>query len=400
MPHTPAAEADTIDAETLEDATGFVLDRIDANLDAFGSSRFPGPASDESLQYPVKDAPTGWTPSFWTGLLWLADYHDGGDRYRATAREHHDAFRARLSPDGAGDQAEGVLTHDLGFLYTLAAWANFDRTGDEAARQTALLAADRLADRFHPAPGIIQAWDDHRPGMAAPDDGDYGGVIIDTMMNLPLLYRASAATGYDRYREIAASHAERTADHLVRDDGSTAHGFKFDVETGEPGAERTHQGYADDSCWSRGQAWALYGFALSYRHTGTERFLDTAREVAEYYVDHLPDDLVPPWDFQADEDPELRDTSAGAIAACGLFELASHLPPADPDRERYERIGVETLGSLAASYTTEGTDSNGILDEGACRWPDEVEQCTIWGDYFYVEGLIGATTDWLPFWCR
>jgi unsaturated chondroitin disaccharide hydrolase len=381
--------------ESVHSATVFVRDRIDQMLGRAGEDRYPRGASGQDLRYDTKDDPTGWTPSFWTGLLWLADaVWNDTDRYRSAALSHLEPFRDRLERDDA------VLTHDLGFLYTLSAWAQYDRTGDERARQVALRAADRLTDRYHPTPGIIQAWGDHRSGLADQSTWEYGGTIVDTMLNLPLLYRAGEATAYDRYREIATDHADATATHIVRDDGSTCHGFRFDVATGEPEGERTHQGAADDSCWSRGQAWALYGFPLAYRHSGEERFLETAQSVAEYYLSEVPSDYVPPWDFRAD-DTDIRDTSAAAIAACGFFELAEHLPPAHPDRQRYERTGVETLTSLAQSYTTEGDEADGILAQSAANCnKDQYDQCTLWGDYFYFEGLVRASFDWTPFWCR
>jgi unsaturated chondroitin disaccharide hydrolase len=141
---------------------------------------------------------------------------------------------------------------------------------------------------------------------------------------------------------------------------------------------------------------------LSYRHTGRTAFRDAAQRTAEYYLDNVPADWVPPWDFDAEEGVDDRDSSAAAIAANGFFELSSHLPPSDPDRRRFERAGLATLESLTANYTTEGNeDANGILDEGAYNWNNgDYDQSTIWGDYFYLEGLVRALEDWTPWWAR
>jgi unsaturated chondroitin disaccharide hydrolase len=221
------------------------------------------------------------------------------------------------------------------------------------------------------------------------------------MMNLPLLYRASTHTGYDHYRSVAATHTATTAEYAIREDGSTAHGIAFDVETGAFEGQCTHQSYSDGSCWSRGQAWTIYGMGLSYRHTGRDEFLGAAQDTAEYYLEEVPADWVPPWDFDAEEGVDDLDSSAAAIAACGFLELASHLPQTDPDRRQYETAGLATLESLSESYTTEGESSNGILTHGAYNRNDgEYDQCTIWGDYFFLESLVRATRNWTPWWAR
>jgi unsaturated chondroitin disaccharide hydrolase len=372
-----------------EGAMSFALDRVDDIAEEMDGA-FPS-HGDEPLHYEQSGA-EGWTPSFWTGICWLAHEYTGSDRYRDIAMNHIDAFRTRLA---SGE----VDTHDLGFLYTLSSVTGWQLTGDEAARQDGLEAADYLADRYRPEAEILQAWESyhHRDWS---EEWVSGRFIVDCMMNLPLLYWAAEQTGYDRYRDIAATHADQTSEYLVRNDGSTAHTFQMDVETGETLGPETHQGYADDSAWARGQGWAIYGFALSYRYTGDETHRDTARTVADWYVDHLPDDGIPRWDFDAPETDDHRDTSAAAIATCGLFELSSALPRGDPDRRRYEDIALDTLSTLAEAYTTEGEDATGILGHGVDNKPDDkgVDRSLIYGDYFYLEGLVRALTDWQPYW--
>jgi unsaturated chondroitin disaccharide hydrolase len=376
-------------ADALSEAMSFGLSRIDDNLDVF-VDQFPAPAS-ESLVYPASDN-RSWTPGFWPGLCWLAYEYTGADRYRERAAGTLESFLRR---------APELQTHDVGFLYTLSARAAADVTDDPAAAGLEVIAADRLADRYLPAPGVLQAWG--QIGNPAEDGwGEWaqGRIIVDTMLNLPILFRASAATGNDEYRRIAIEHAVETRERLVREDGSTVHTFKFDPDTGDPEGPESHQGYGPDSCWTRGQAWALYGFALAYRHTGREAFLATARETADYYLARLPEDFVPRWDFDAPEDDDQRDSSAAAIAAAGLLELAGHVPPADDARDRYERAALATVDSLATDYTTAGLDSNGILAHGVYNRTEErgVDECTIWGDYFFMEALTRALTDWEPYW--
>jgi len=383
------------DVSQFEEAAAFARSRIDDNIEPFADV-YPEPSGGGTLTFDTTDSVHPWTTAFWPGQCWLAYEQTGEERFREAGASCLADYREYV--DDPGESPD----HDLGFQFTLAALAHYDVTGSEEALQTALRAADRLADRFHPGPGIIQAWSEIGPveyGTASErEEWNYGRIIVDTMMNLPLLYRASELTGYERYREIAAAHARRNAEDVVREDGSTPHTVKFDTETGEVLDVETHQGYGDDSCWARGQAWTVYGFPLSYRHTGDEQFLDAAKQVTEYYIDNLPEDHVPRWDFEAPEG-EPRDSSAGAIAVCGLFELASHLPRADPDRRRYEDVALATLSSLADEYTTEGADSNGILAEGAYNRPDgNFDEVTSWGDYFYVEGLTRAIQDWVPYW--
>jgi len=227
-------------------------------------------------------------------------------------------------------------------------------------------------------------------------------MIIDCLMNLPLLEWASDESGEERYRAMARSHAEKAMLYLVREDSSTFHTFYMDAETGSPIGGKTHQGYADDSCWARGQAWGIYGFALAYARTLDARFLETAVRLADYYLERLPDDGVCYWDLVFTSGTQERDSSAAAIACCGLLELAAHLAPEAPRKTRYERAARQTLKSLAspAYFADEDHPAEGLLlhavynkNRGA-----GVDECCIWGDYFYVEALVRASGPWRPYW--
>lgn len=373
-------------------AIDFVLERVDGNLVAF-DGRFPS-ASSEDDAYSPTDGMTGWTASFWTGMLWLAYEVTGEERYRTAAIRHLDTFERRLD--------EGVTAiHDLGFLYTLSAIATHRLTGDESARDVAIDAADELTVLYRDCLGVIEAGTVHpeKPDERIWEPGQFS---VDAMMNLPLLYWASQVTGDSWYAIVADSHAERTRRHVVRDDGSTFHSFKLDIETAEPIGGETYQGYADDSCWARGQAWGLYGFTLAYQHTGREDFKRTATRLADHYVERLPPDGVPPWDLVLDvEAGAERDSSAAAIAACGLHELARRVRPGSRHESRYRNVARRTLGTLTSGYTTEGTDADGVLDGAVYNYPHDkgVGESSIWGDYFYFEGLVRQTRDWEPYWC-
>ena len=381
------AEPPTVDRGELADALATAVDRVDRNLDEF-YDRFPRPSSDDLVYRPTGNA-GGWTAAFWTGLCWLGYEVTGADRFREAAETQLATFERRL------DEGE-VRTHDLGFLYTLSAVAGHRFTRNERYRSAAVRAADLLVDRYWDAPGLIQAWGDHE---AVDDSWERGRMIVDTMMNLPLLFWASEETGDPRYAAVAETHARTNAEHVVRPDASTFHTFKCDVETGAPVGGETEQGYAADSCWSRGQAWAVYGYALAAEYADEGAYADLSAKLANSSLRRVE---VPHRDvvvLDAPADPEIRDSSAAAIAACGLDELAGRLPSADDRAPRYRTAALETLGGLAENYSTEGLDSNGLLTDGAYDPSDgDYDECCIWGDYFYVEGLVRATEHWSRYW--
>jgi len=376
-----------IDRQFCDEAIRFVLGKIDANLDAFGDA-FPAPVSKGNV-YPT--IPNNyWTTSFWTGMLWLAYEITDEQKYRHLAERHLESFKHRLEARIATD------THDLGFLYILSCMAEYKITGQTRAKETALAAADLMMTRYFDKAGIIQAWGNLN------DPTERGRMIIDCCMNLPLLYWATKITGNPVYHSAALRHAEQSATYLVRPDGTTYHTFYMDTETGAPRFGRTNQGYSDTSCWSRGQAWGIYGFALSYFYTGESSFLSMAKRLANYFLDRLPADSVCYWDLIFTSGDQERDSSAAAIAACGLFELNKHLPLTDPDRKRYENAALEVLRSLANNYTSKSDPkSNGILLHSvyAKTANQGVDECSIWGDYFYFEALVRASRSWRPYWC-
>jgi len=243
--------------------------------------------------------------------------------------------------------------------------------------------------------GIIQAWGD------LADPSQRGRIIIDCLMNLPLLHWAARETGQGRYREAAHRHAALSCRYLVRGDDSSFHTFYFDVQTGGPRYGKTHQGAGDDTCWARGQAWGIYGFALNHALTGDAAFLHVARRQADYFLARVPSDGVVYWDLSfADGDGQEKDSSASAIAACGLLELARWCPDA-ADRERYRTAGLATVRALVDGYATRDAPTPGpLLRHGVYGKPQGsgVNEGNLWGDYFYLEALTRLTRDWAPYW--
>ncbi|WP_019424081.1 glycoside hydrolase family 88 protein [Paenibacillus sp. OSY-SE] len=323
---------------------------------------------------------TDWTDGFWSGMLWLCYEYTQDETFAEAARKTVQSFKQRLEQDVALDH------HDIGFLYSLSAKAQWIIDGDEEAKQLTIRAADKLLSRWREEGQYIQAWGP----KGDPKNG--GRIIIDCLMNLPLLYWASNATGNPRYAEVARIHAEQSRRYLVRGDDSSYHTFHFDTDTGIPIGGSTHQGYNNGSTWTRGQAWGVYGFALSYRYTQEQHYLETSRRMAQYFLTELPEDDVAYWDFNAaiDENTK-RDSSASAIVAAGLLELLDHLPADDPDRSFFEDGLDRSLRSLVANYSTMNQpEAEGLIEHGsyAVLLGHSPDDFTIWGDYYYLEALV------------
>lgn len=371
----------------LQSEIDFVLSKVRENQGPF-ATLVPPAASVQQVYQPEEN--TDWTASFWVGMLFLAKELTQDTEFDGTIANQIASFQHRL------DQRIELETHDIGFLYILSAIADYKVNHQESSKQMAIAAADLLMKRYSPKAQIIQAWGN------LDDPEQQGRMIIDCLLNLPLLYMASEYTGDDTYRKAAYAHAKQTQKYIVRPNYTTFHTYYFDVETGEAKFGRTQQGFSDDSCWARGQAWGIYGFTLSYLYTGDESFLETAKHLADYFIDHLPHDHVAYWDLIFGEgSEEERDSSAAAIAACGLLELSRQLPLTDAKHQQYETAAVEMLTSLKDHYTTKTTPaSNGVLLHGVYDKKSNkgVDECMIWGDYYYLEALTRLAIPWYRYW--
>lgn len=371
--------------EEAKSALDFIIKKIDENLDEF-TYKYPAPASVNNV-YPAIDN-TDWTNSFWTGMLWLAYEYTGDEKYRKVAEIQCEDFANRI------DKQICVEHHDLGFLYTLSCIAGYKLTGNEKMKETAIKAADKLITRYKEKGQFIQAW-------GAVDDPKAYRLIIDCYLNLPLLYWASEVTGDKKYYDIAYHHAKTALENVFREDSSAFHTFYFNPETGAPDHGATAQGYSDDSSWARGQAWGIYGLPLSYIYTKDKNFLDTAEKVTNYFLNRLPEDYVCYWDLIfGDGSGQERDSSAAAIAICGMLELVKHINNEDY-KEIYTNACAAITRSLTEKYTTVNTpESNGILLHAVYAKPNGgVDECNIWGDYYYMEALMRYyNKDWKMYW--
>lgn len=324
-----------------------------------------------------------WTNGFWGGEMWQMYLMSGETFFRDAA------VRAENMMDEALRDFR-KLHHDVGFMWLLQSGVRHALEGNRDSYDRTLLCAHLLASRFNPN-GFIRAWN---------GDDAVGWAIIDCMMNLSLLYWASRQTGDPRFRLIAMRHADTTMAHFVRADGSCNHIVSFDPETGEYLDNPGGQGIASGSSWSRGQAWALYGFTLSYKMTGKREYLETAQRVAHYFISSVQPDWLAVCDFRAPKAPEVLDNAASAIAASGLLVLAECVP--EVQREMYWESGCCMLKPLVEHCADWSEEQPAIL-----RW------CTVayhdlkgrhitmnYADYFLIEAinkLLGCKMNfWAP----
>ena len=368
-----------IPREKLESALADAIAKIDYAIPTF-MDKFPNECSTNNVYAAVdnNDGRSTWTTGFWTGILWHAYELTGDGRYMAIANNQVPSFYYRI------DNKIGVNHHDMGFLYTPSCVASYKLTGNETAKEAAIMAADHLITRYHESAGFIQAW-----GNVGAND-NYR-LIVDCLLNIPLLYWASEVTGDEKYAEIAYQHFLTTVSVCYREDGSTYHTYYFDKETGEPAYGATAQGASDESTWSRGQAWGMYGPMLTYIYINDEKALDSFINAANYYLAYLPADYVAYWDLSfSDGDYEPRDSSSAAIALCAMLEAIKHMDENDPQRRLFVNACNRIMNSLIDNYTTKDIpEANGLLLHGTYSKPggNGIDEMTTWGDYFYMEAL-------------
>ncbi|HEK9985267.1 glycoside hydrolase family 88 protein [Streptococcus equi] len=370
----------------IEAAILLALKQIRLNMDYFGTD-FPTPATKDN-HYSIMDN-TEWTNGFWTGCLWLAYEYTGDDAIRSLAQANDLSFLERVTKSIELDH------HDLGFLYSPSCMAEWKLLKTPEARQAALKAADKLIERYQEKGGFIQAW-----GQLGKAE-DYR-LIIDCLLNIQLLFFASQETGDDRYRQMAINHFYASANNVIRDDASAYHTFYFDPETGDPIKGVTRQGYSDDSAWARGQAWGIYGIPLTYRFLKDPQLMALFKGMTHYFLNRLPKDQVSYWDLIfEDSSGQSKDSSATAIAVCGIHEMLKHLPENDPDKKAYQAAMHCMLRSLIDSYANKDIKPGApLLRHGVYSWHSGkgVDEGNIWGDYYYLEALLRFYKDWTPYW--
>lgn len=315
-----------------------------------------------------------WCSGFWPGVLWY-DYEVTGD---STVLAEADKFTQALKPI----VNKPVFDHDLGFLIYCSYGNGYRLTGRDDYKEVILAAADSLATLYNPAAGTLLSW---------PRNVEmFGGhnTIMDNMINLEMLFWAAENGGNPYLHDIAVKHAETTMEHHFRPDYTSYHVAVYDKESGKFLRGCTHQGYADNSMWARGQAWAIYGYTVVYRETKDPKFLDFAQKVTDVYLDRLPEDKVPYWDF---DDPEIpaasRDASAACVVASALLELSGYVD--EEKGEYYKNEAVDILASLSSDKYQSGDRNSSFLMHSTGHHPagSEIDYSIIYADYYYIEAL-------------
>lgn len=363
----------------LRDIEKFILEKVKKNQ-TFFEDKFPTATKDGKYKL-GEDG--GWVGGFWPGINFLCYEITKDNSFLEEARVSRYRLKDRLY------HKTQSLDHDIGFLYTLSCVADYKITGDRDARKIALDAADILAKRYHEKGEFIQAWDVWR-GNEQFSEENKGRMIIDCMYNLPILFWASEETGNAKYREIAVKHADTCGKYLVRPDYTTYHSYVFDADTGKPKYGRTVQGYSDDSCWARGQAWAIGGYTYAYDYTHNPKYLNIARNCAKVFVASLEDDDIPMWDLALKGyKGEPRDASAAAIAASGMLQLSRDVP--DDEKDFYMQTAGKILKSLYENYSTKSLpNEQGLILHACGNRPayTDIDCSLIYGDYFFIEAMV------------
>jgi unsaturated chondroitin disaccharide hydrolase len=318
-----------------------------------------------------------WTSGFWPGLLWYAYDISGDELIHKNAVKYTEALRGVLDVP--------VDNHDLGFMLFCSFGNGYRIEENPASREFLLRAADSLATLYNPKVGTILSWPAMREKMNWPHN-----TIIDNMINLELLFWAAKNGGGSDLYDIAVSHANTTMTYFIRPDFSTYHVAVFDTTDGHFIKGVTHQGFADESLWSRGQAWGIYGFTMCYDETGDEKYLETAKSLADVFIDRLPNDGVPYWDF---DDPAIpnapKDASAAAIAASGMLEL-SELLNDNEQGQKYKSAAIDLISNLSSPEYLSSKQNQAFLLHSTGHLPNgsEIDASIIYADYYYIEALV------------
>lgn len=343
---------------------------------------------------PLKSG-ANWTNGFYPGILWMLYAHTGDLAWKVKAEKVTRALEV---------QKDQIYHHDIGFIIMSSFGKAYEYSPSEYYRNIIIHSAESQLTRFSEITGTTRSWDKwtSRGGTYTTEYP----VIIDNLMNLDLLFKAYELTGDDKFLKPALSHADKTMANHIREDGSAYHLVAYDPETGEVDARKTSQGFSDSSAWSRGQAWAIYGFTMCYRFTRNPDYLATAMKAADFFINHknLPEDFIPYWDFNIGEfsdyewaydparfDEEPRDASAAAATASALLELKDYVD--DPVKSReYRDAAVKMLKSLATpEYMAEkGQNNYFLLKHSVASVPHDssIDKPEAYADYYFLEALL------------
>ena len=345
-------------------------DKIPYTTDADGNY---DDRADENKEWSRDDGLNWWTNGFWGGIMWLLYQDTREEKYADIARKSERKLEKCF-------ETYYGLHHDVGFMFQPTAVADYRLTGDQDAKRVAMHAANLLAGRFNPVGKYIRAWNE------VGDSDTRGWAIIDCMFNISLLYWASEESGDPRFRQIAMMHADTVLESFLRPDGSVCHIVEFDPEHG--GMVKSHggQGCGEGSSWTRGQGWAVYGFANSYSHTGKQEYLDAAKRCAHYCMANLSQSGIIPVDFRQPPEPAWEDSCGACVIAGGLLEIARHVPVSEKDM--YIRAAVKILKAIADTRADWTGGCDAIVQNCTGAYHSDTHHITmVYADYYFIEAL-------------
>lgn len=371
------ATAESIDVDS---ALGYCHSKVVRSLDELSRDSIDytmmprNIAAGDSVWHCRKATPDEWCSGFWPGVLWY-DYEMTGDEKIREKAEKYTESLEYLSQ-------RPIFDHDLGFLIFCSYGNGYRLTQNPKYKQVILASADSLATLYNPEVGTLLSWPRNVEMLGGHN------TIMDNMINLEMLFWAARNGGSQRLYDIAVKHAETTMTHQFRPDGTCYHVAVYDPKNGNFLRCMTHQGYADNSTWARGQAWAIYGYTMVYRETQDKKFLDFACKVTDVYLNRLPEDYVPYWDF---DDPAIpnapRDASAACVVASALLELQKYCP--EEKGKEYKDKAVKMLASLSGDSYRSPEHRSSFLDHSTGHHPagSEIDASIIYADYYYIEAL-------------
>ncbi len=382
-----------ISEEKLDTAIKAATDKLKEKIEVYGD-KFVATYS-KNYRYPLSDN-TNWVCGMFTGCYNLAYELTKDEVFLCMLKTHMASYQNR-----AENRIE-LEDHDVGFVFSPSCVAFYKMTGSEEAKEAALKAAEILYEvSYSEKGGFVLRWGPAGKSMEERYAA-FCRTMMDTMFNIPLFFWAAEMTGEEKYLKAALSQCDITNKYLVRADGSTNHHYQFEQGTYKPLYGVTLQGNSNDSTWSRGHSWGVYGYPIAYSYIKEAYMLPLQRDLTYYFLNHLPEDYIPYWDFDFISGDEPRDTSAAAVAACGMLEAVKYMEEVDINKEIYVNAAHLIINSIIDRYTKNPEDYDGLITGVTVMRRSknyEDEGCTPYGDYFYLEALMRMKNpDWNRYW--
>ncbi len=385
------AEVPALNKAKIEAAAEAAVNKLEERTKSFGLDSYPWMCTKNYRYVPRPN--NDWQHGMYSGCYWLAYELTGNRFFRECAEYQLKSFRERF------DNGVGIDNHDLGFVYIPSALAAYKVTGNEEGLRLALDAAKYLYEKNYTDIGkfIIRC---HLRCSANDDSGCR--TMMDSLMNAPLMFWAAEHTGEEKYYKAALDHNRTTEQLLIRADGSSYHHYQFDPETWGPRHGLTFQGHSNESTWSRGHSWGVYGFAITHSYTGEEFIRDVHKGITLFMLNRLPSDLIPCWDYDFTTEDNYRDASAACISSCGMLDMASRLDDGDPDKTLFLSAANQLTEAVIDKCTCDiGTPFDGFIHHVSHALPQGYgfDECAVYGDYFYLELLTRhLKPDWKRYW--